>query len=312
MSGENLTPITRKEMFLAKAAGQNIETPEPITREEMFLSKISGGGGGGATIEPLTITENGTYTAPDGVDGYSPVTVDVKGSGEELVITDFSYWHNNNARMDLLGKLDTSSSTKFGYMFQNCMEITSIPELDTSKGTIFTYMFYNCRGIISVPELDTSNGTNFKGMFYYCTALTSVPELDTSNGTEFGDMFTNCTSLTSIPKIDLSNCRSATSIFSKCQALANLYLYNVKVAVNLSDSPLLTVESIVHIIKELSKPNMTRTLTLGPVNLEKIANLYCRIIDDTSLKKTMELCESTDEGAMTLTDYASEKWWNIQ
>lgn len=28
-------------------------------------------------IEPLEITENGTYTAPDGVDGYSPVTVNV-------------------------------------------------------------------------------------------------------------------------------------------------------------------------------------------------------------------------------------------
>lgn len=46
MSGENLTPITRKEMFLAKAAGQNVTTPEPITREEMFLSKIQGGSGG--------------------------------------------------------------------------------------------------------------------------------------------------------------------------------------------------------------------------------------------------------------------------
>lgn len=45
MSGENLTPITRKEMFLAKAAGQNIQTPTPITREEMFLSKITGDGG---------------------------------------------------------------------------------------------------------------------------------------------------------------------------------------------------------------------------------------------------------------------------
>lgn len=43
MSGENLTPITRKEMFLAKAAGMDVETPEPITREEMFLSNISGG-----------------------------------------------------------------------------------------------------------------------------------------------------------------------------------------------------------------------------------------------------------------------------
>lgn len=45
MSSENLTPITRKEMFLAKAAGQNVATPIPITREEMFLSKIGGGGG---------------------------------------------------------------------------------------------------------------------------------------------------------------------------------------------------------------------------------------------------------------------------
>jgi hypothetical protein len=30
-------------------------------------------------IEPIEITENGTYTAPDGVDGYSPVTVNVAG-----------------------------------------------------------------------------------------------------------------------------------------------------------------------------------------------------------------------------------------
>jgi hypothetical protein len=32
-------------------------------------------------IEPLTATENGTYTPPDGVDGYSPVTVNVAGGG---------------------------------------------------------------------------------------------------------------------------------------------------------------------------------------------------------------------------------------
>ena len=33
-------------------------------------------------IEPLTITENGTYTAPSGIDGYSPITVNVSsGSG---------------------------------------------------------------------------------------------------------------------------------------------------------------------------------------------------------------------------------------
>jgi hypothetical protein len=30
-----------------------------------------------AVVQPLEVTENGTYTAPDGVDGYSPVTVSV-------------------------------------------------------------------------------------------------------------------------------------------------------------------------------------------------------------------------------------------
>lgn len=33
------------------------------------------------TIQSLSVTENGTYTAPSGVDGYSPVTVSVSGGG---------------------------------------------------------------------------------------------------------------------------------------------------------------------------------------------------------------------------------------
>ena len=37
----------------------------------------SGGGSGSANIENKTITENGTYTASDGVDGFNPVTVNV-------------------------------------------------------------------------------------------------------------------------------------------------------------------------------------------------------------------------------------------
>lgn len=36
-------------------------------------------GGGEPTIEPLSVTANGTYTAPSGVDGYSPITVNVSG-----------------------------------------------------------------------------------------------------------------------------------------------------------------------------------------------------------------------------------------
>jgi hypothetical protein len=76
MSGENLTPITRKEMFLAKAAGMDVATPEPITREEMFLSKIVGGGS--AVLTELVVTENGVYDEPT-ADGWNKVTVNVAG-----------------------------------------------------------------------------------------------------------------------------------------------------------------------------------------------------------------------------------------
>lgn len=45
----------------------------------LFAKKMSGGGGGGdITVEPITITTNGTTTAPEGK-AYSPVTVAVEG-----------------------------------------------------------------------------------------------------------------------------------------------------------------------------------------------------------------------------------------
>lgn len=45
----DIEPVTRKEFFLAKAAGMDVETPDPVTREEIFLSKISGSSSGGSS-----------------------------------------------------------------------------------------------------------------------------------------------------------------------------------------------------------------------------------------------------------------------
>ncbi len=44
--------------------------------------QAGGGGGGGVTVEPITITENETYTAPAGT-AYSPVEVDVTDRYDE-------------------------------------------------------------------------------------------------------------------------------------------------------------------------------------------------------------------------------------
>ena len=58
-------------------------TYDTTTNDEIVVN-VQGGGGGGV-IQPLSVTQNGTYTPPSGVDGYAPVTVNVSGGGGELL-----------------------------------------------------------------------------------------------------------------------------------------------------------------------------------------------------------------------------------
>ena len=37
--------------------------------------------GGGGVVQPLSVTQNGIYNPPSGIDGYAPVTVNVSGGG---------------------------------------------------------------------------------------------------------------------------------------------------------------------------------------------------------------------------------------
>ena len=43
--------------------------------------------GGGANIQPLTVTQNGQYNAPEGVSGYTPVIVNVPKNIRSITIT---------------------------------------------------------------------------------------------------------------------------------------------------------------------------------------------------------------------------------
>lgn len=77
LDGQDLEPITRKEVFIKRIYDKTQYIPEPITREEHFLKK-AGESGGDITIEQLTVTENGEYSE-QGV-AYSPVIVEVPTS----------------------------------------------------------------------------------------------------------------------------------------------------------------------------------------------------------------------------------------
>lgn len=69
-------PKSRKESYLAKAAGMSVSVPEaPESREEQYLAAIADGGGGGGT----------TYTAGDGIDiTNNEISVDTTTIQEKL------------------------------------------------------------------------------------------------------------------------------------------------------------------------------------------------------------------------------------
>lgn len=57
---------------------------------ELFINEVKPAlnrhsGGGASVVEPLEVATNGTYTPPDGVDGYSPVTVEVIQGDAEYI-----------------------------------------------------------------------------------------------------------------------------------------------------------------------------------------------------------------------------------
>ena len=113
-----MEPVTRKEMFLAKAGGQSVATPEPITREEIFLQRIaenggSGGGSGGVTswndlkdnpimvVSVVSINEDETFTVDK---NYAEVSDALSGNkivlmslmGVPLIATGITIEKNDN------------------------------------------------------------------------------------------------------------------------------------------------------------------------------------------------------------------------
>lgn len=147
---------------------------------DIVITATGGGGVAEPVIEELTITENGTYTAPDGVDGYSPVTVNVPTGGlDKLIdgtitevssavtsIRDYAFYGHNN-----LASADFPNVTHIGdYAFYKCNKLASV---DFPSAThIGEYAISDCGRFISA---DFPNVTSIGAYsFYRCYNLASV------------------------------------------------------------------------------------------------------------------------------------------
>ena len=267
-------------------------------------------------IKPLTITENGVYEGgvEDGKQvGFSPVTVNISVSKSKII----------KELVDLRGNTDWLFNK---FPRDSDEELAKMLEFNvTENATSFLDMF-NMAYVKKVPCFDISKTTTLSSLFRCAVLLLDAPILDTKHIENFQLVFNQCSSIAIIPQWDVRNGTNFTSAFNACHWLSQIWFKNIKANIQVASGDTwgskLTPDSLIHLIRELRDTGSTLTLTIGNVNIAKLANTYVRIIEITDEmraeddlideKLPFEVCESTDEGAMLIDEYVWLKNWQIR
>lgn len=228
----------------------------------------------------------------------------------------------------------TTRTTSFKSCFNNCEKLETI-NLPSEVGALAisdaTGMFNRCKSLATINGLGNVNGTeitNTLNMFRNCESLVSIDlsgfDLGISSSmNNCNCMFQECLSLTEIIGVlDLINIASANNMFYNCFNLQSFTLKNIRTSLDISQT-IASDETLLNIAKELHSlsTNYGETLTVSASANEFYANNYIKLVGVTeeqiaadpyiTNKKPCEVCQSTDEGAMTVTDYIISKNWNI-
>lgn len=152
-------------------------TTELIPTTEMASRITAIQGGSDPVIESLEITSNGTYTAPEGVDGYSPIKVSVPQDGaptdEELTIKGACAHRFRYGGWDWFiekygDRITTKDITNCNYMFSNS-NLEEIPfQINVTNASNFSYMLsmYDLRSVPKVRgTVGWSTSTDFSTVF---------------------------------------------------------------------------------------------------------------------------------------------------
>lgn len=191
--------------------GKTVRLPTACKYCDMDIVITATGGASAAPIvEPLEITENGTYTATAGVDGYSPITVNVEASGgDPKALLDAAL---NNT----LTAIDSNVTSVVAYA---CRGLSKLKTVKLPNATsIGTYAFYYCTAMtsFSAPKVTTLNTY----AFYNCSKLVSINFPLATSVPQYG--FYSCGAA---EKADFGAAKSiAASCFSYCSALEALIL----------------------------------------------------------------------------------------
>lgn len=209
--------LTEKLGAIGNAIRAKTGGTELLTLDAMPTAIESISGAAEPVIEALSVTSNGTYTAPDGVDGYGPVTVNVPQEGgppeSAFVISGNCQHRFANGGWDWFienygDRITTNGISSATNMFYGT-KLKSIPfNLNFKNDSYYedSSMFYNAYSLTSIGNIINAYFGNTNDMFGSCYRLRYLPQFENCNFsriqtyqyTNCSNMFKNCYSLRSI------------------------------------------------------------------------------------------------------------------
>lgn len=183
-----------------------------------------------------------------------PKVAEIQSGGGSFEITDASYLFNSGARLDIVNELCAALSpecTNYSNMFIG-VKIPSLPSFNCANGINFSYMCYQAQNLITFPEINTGNAENMGYMCYNCQKLQTFPLLDCGKVTNISSVLHYCIALTT-----LGGFKDLGKAYTK--KTTNYSEYTLK----LSDSTLLTHDSLMNVINNLYDLNLTYNVANG-------------------------------------------------
>ena len=244
---------TAKEDLAASIEAKGVTVPA-ATKLDGYPALVdaiqAGSGGGGVTVEALSVTSNGTYTAPTGT-AYSPVTVNVSGGGGDIetinkLISGEMGNESYTFPITTLGRCFSSTTGAFSLSMPNLTNVRAKYAVERSEIVSFSaplltsgnpYMFSTCASLQSVDLPSLTEIAEY--MFFECYSLPKlffpnaiardfaaaksgiVTAVVAGTGTQW-KQFNQCTSLTAI---DLgSSTTRITTMCKDCPSLTTIIL----------------------------------------------------------------------------------------
>ena len=253
-------------------------------------------------------------------------------------VTDMGYMFYNLIALETLNlsNFNTNKVTKAMSMFGSCQNLKTliIPDGFLKKITDASSLFHYCSALtnLDTTKVDFSNVTNAYYCFHFCKALNVINlRFKTSKITNMEGMFAlggAYNNLEQILGLDMYSCTKDSIIFSECMHLKELTIKNIRISIVISTNRIavnLSRNSLLGVAKELwdnSGSSTAKTLTITNAHKTTLDGIYVKLIPITEEmraedpyidnKKPFVECESTDEGAMTVSNYITvEKNWTI-